>query len=121
MWVRVPPGVHTEIFIDTNVLHLLTDCNSYDIFATLPIALHNNKQQALFAASVKKWFIGHKFANTPWVIYFRSWSRIRDLSRSDNNVTTATVVGSSFLLHAVFTWDGQLGKCEICDSHSGES
>jgi hypothetical protein len=55
------------------------------------------------------------------VICFRSWSGIRDLSRSDNNVTAITALGSSFLLHAVFTWDGQLGKCEICDSHSGEA
>jgi hypothetical protein len=55
------------------------------------------------------------------VIYFRSWSGIRDLPRSNSNVTTATAVGSSFLLNAVFTWDGQLGKCEICDSHSGDA
>jgi hypothetical protein len=24
-------------------------------------------------------------------------------------------------INAVFTWDGQLGKCEICDSHSGDA
>jgi hypothetical protein len=30
-------------------------------------------------------------------------------------------VGSSFLLHAIFAWDGQLGKCEICDAHSRDA
>lgn len=81
---------------------------------------YKNKQ-ALFATSAKKWFIGQKFSNTLWLIYFRSRSCICDLSRGDYNVTTAAAVGSSLLLHAIFAWDGQLGKCEICDAHSRDA
>lgn len=99
----------------------MAEYNSCGIFATPPLVSITINNKRYHATSAKEWFIGHKLADTSWVIYFRSRSGIRDVPRSNNNVTTATAVGSSFLLHAVFTWDGQLGKCGICDPPSGDA